>query len=117
MLVLDPWEWINEDGSFIVDDLRVYRRALRIARIIEYGGPLEPNEARGTLLECKKQPKGKKPCVGLIWVSKTDNLGILAHCHACGWSEGFVRNWQDTQWAEGMTEARRVLAEPEPVRH
>jgi len=40
MLVVDAWHWLNKDGDFITHDLRLYRRMLRIARFIEYGGRL-----------------------------------------------------------------------------
>jgi hypothetical protein len=30
-LVVDPWHWLTEDGAFIVDNLSLYRRMLRIA--------------------------------------------------------------------------------------
>jgi hypothetical protein len=59
MLVVDPWHWLTEDGSFLFDNPRLYRRMLRIARFIEYGGQLQKNEMRETLIECKRRPKGK----------------------------------------------------------
>ncbi len=59
MLVVDPWHWLTEDGHFLVDNPRLYRRMLRIARFIEYGGQLAKNETRETLVECKRRPKGK----------------------------------------------------------
>jgi hypothetical protein len=101
MLVVDPWHWLTEDGHFLVDNPRLYRQMLRIARFIEYGGTLKRNETRETLLECKRRPKGK-PCVGLMWVAKTGDDGILAHCILCKTEEAFVHNWQGTEWAEGM---------------
>jgi hypothetical protein len=77
---------------------------LRIARFIEYGGELQKNETRETPIECKCRPKGK-PCVGLMWVVKTDDDdGILAHRMVCRSEEAFIHNWQKTEWAEGMME-------------
>jgi hypothetical protein len=52
VLVVDPWHWLTEDGDFLVDNPRLYRRMLRIARLIEYGGKLQKNETRETLVEC-----------------------------------------------------------------
>ncbi|MGD0680092.1 MAG: hypothetical protein ABSC94_32320 [Polyangiaceae bacterium] len=109
MLVVDPWHWLTEDGQFLVDNPRLYRRMLRIARFIEYGGELQKNETRQTLIECKRRLKGKA-CPGLMWVMKTGDDGILAHCIACKTEETFIHNWQKTQWADGMMDS--VLVEP-----
>jgi RNA polymerase sigma-70 factor, ECF subfamily len=103
VLVVDPWHWLTEDGHFLVDNPRLYRRMLRIARFIEYGGKLQKNETRETLVECKRRPRGKA-CPGLMWVVKTDDDAILAHCMACKTDEAVVHNWQQTEWAEGMME-------------
>jgi hypothetical protein len=103
VLVVDPWHWLTEDGDFLVDNPRLYRRMLRIARFIEYGGELQKNETRETLIECKRRPKGK-PCPGLMWVVKTDDDGILAQCVLCKTQETFIHNWQKTEWADGMME-------------
>ena len=43
VLVVDPWHWLTADGDFLVDNARLYRRMLRIARFIEYGGQLQKN--------------------------------------------------------------------------
>lgn len=40
MLVVDPWHGLTEDGHLPDDNMRLRRRVLRIARLIEYGGPL-----------------------------------------------------------------------------
>lgn len=77
---------------------------LRIARFIEYGGPLAKLETRETLVECQRRPKGK-PCVGLMWVIKTDEDATLAQCMVCKTDEVYVHNWQRTEWAGGMMEA------------
>lgn len=102
-----PWHWLTEDGHFLVDNPRLYRRMLRIARFIEYGGALQKKEMRETLIECKRRPKGKA-CPGLMWVVKTGDDGILAHSIVCKTEETFIHNWQKTEWAEGM------MARPEP---
>jgi hypothetical protein len=101
VLVVDPWHWLTEDGDFLRDNPRLYRRMLRIARFIEYGGQLQKNETRETLVECKRRPGGKA-CLGLMWVMKTDDDAILAHCLLCKTEEAVVHNWQQTEWAEGM---------------
>jgi len=108
MLVVDPWHWLTKDGHFIFDNPRLYRRMLRIARFIEYGGSLQKAETRETLIECKRRPKGK-PCLGLMWVVKAEDDGILAHCVVCKTEEAFVHNWQETEWAEGMMEAVPIV--------
>ena len=112
MLVVDPWDWLDKEGYFLRDNPRLYRRMLRIARFIEYGGPLKKNETRETLIECKKRPKAK-PCVGLMWVDKTDDDGILAHCVVCKTDEAFIHNWQETEWADGMMGAVAIALEAE----
>jgi hypothetical protein len=101
MLVVDPWHWLTENGHFLVDNPRMFRRMLRVARFIEYGGPLKKNETRETLIECRRRPEGKA-CVGLMWVLKTADDGILGHCLLCKVEEVFIHNWQETVWAEGM---------------
>jgi hypothetical protein len=100
-LVVDPWHWLTEDGCFIVENSRLYRRMLRIARFIEYGGELKRGETRETLVECNRRPRGHS-CVGLMWVVKTADDAILAHCIVCRNEEAFIHNWQDTDWAHGM---------------
>jgi hypothetical protein len=104
MLVVDPWDWLTEEGELLREKPRLYRRMLRIARIIEYGGELQKNQTRETLLECKRRPVGK-PCLGLMWVMKTMDDGILASCVVCKTDEALVHNWQKTEWAEGMMPA------------
>ena len=100
MLVVDPWHWLSEDGDFLIDNPVLYRRMLRIACFIEYAGELAKNETRETLIECKRRPKGKA-CLGLMWVVKTDDDGIVAHCMACKTEEAFIHNWQETSGPRG----------------
>ena len=114
MLVVDPWHWLKENGALPIDDPRLYRRVLRIARFIEYAGPLERNETRETLVECKRRPRGKA-CPGLMWVVKTDDDGILSHCIVCKTDEALIHNWQKTEWADGMMEPVPVMLEGEPL--
>jgi hypothetical protein len=103
MLVVDPWDWLTKDGSLPYRNPRLLRRMLRIARFIEYGGQLATNETRETLVECKRRPRGKA-CLGLMWAVKTPDDAILAHCMVCKAEEAVIRNWQETEWADGMME-------------
>ena len=116
MLVVDPWHWLDKDGYFLVENPVLYRRMVRIARFIEYGGPLKKNETRETLIECSKRPK-KKPCLGLMWVVKTPDDGILAHCIVCRSEEVFIHNWQETEWADGMMEPVPVMLDEARTTH
>src|SRR5262245_10476737 len=68
MLVVDVHHWLDE-GELPHHDLRLRRRVLRVARFIEYGGPLDVRESRETLMECKRRPGGKQ-CHGLVWLSR-----------------------------------------------
>jgi hypothetical protein len=70
MLVVDPWHWLNRDGSLPYDQPRLFRKALRVAQVIEYGGTLARGELRETLLQCARRP-ARKQCPGLLWVTKT----------------------------------------------
>ena len=51
MLIVDPWHWLDKDGDLPVDNARLRRQVLRVARLIEYGGPLLPLHTRETLVE------------------------------------------------------------------
>jgi hypothetical protein len=100
MLVVDPFHWLNEDGSIPAGNARLRQNILRVARVIEYGGPLKQLEGRETLLECRKRLKGK-PCEGLLWVVKTEEDRLHAFCALCKADEMLVSNWQETEWAAG----------------
>jgi hypothetical protein len=104
MLVVDPWHWLNANGDIPTYNLHLRRQMLRIARFIEYGGPLKKLECRETLMECRKRPCGK-PCTGLMWVAKTERDEIQAFCRVCGNDEAAIHNWHETEWANGMMEA------------
>jgi hypothetical protein len=101
MLVVNPWHWLTKDGGFIVEEPRLYRRMFRIARVIEYGGPLQRGKMRETLVECKRRVRGSA-CLGVMWVAKTDRDEILARCVACRNEEALIHGWQDRDWASGM---------------
>jgi len=103
-LVVDITHWLDERGELPTADLRLRRLALRIARFIEYGGPLDPLQARETLIECKRRP-AHKPCLGLLWVMKRADDRIEVFCRACRDIEAVISDWQDTVWAEGIMPA------------
>ena len=94
-LVVDIRHWLDANGD---PDPRLRRQVLRIARLIEYGGPLEPGQTRETLIECTRRP-GQKSCLGLLWVAKTGDGRIDAFCRVCGQERIYVSGWQDTDWA------------------
>jgi hypothetical protein len=103
MLVVDPRHWLMEDGDLPKTNLRLRRQALRVARLIEYGGPLAVGESRETLVECTKRP-ARQPCLSLMWVVKTEEHAIYAYCPVCKQDEVMIHGWEDTLWAEGMME-------------
>jgi hypothetical protein len=100
MLIVDLRHWLDQNGDLPQDNLRLRRLALRVARFVEYGGPLNPGEGRETLVECSKRPRGK-PCLGPLWVYKEDDGAIHATCPVCRRDETVVHGWEDTDWAEG----------------
>lgn len=107
-LIVDIRHWLDEDGN-PVPELR--RRVLRLARLIEYGGPLVKGAARPTLVECQRRP-GRRPCPGLLWVVKTEDDRIATWCPGCDAEEVSIAGWEDTEWADGQ--CLPVLSE-EPV--
>ena len=111
MLVVDPWHWLTPDGNLPADNPPLRKQVLRVAQVIEYGGPLLKGARRETLICCTRRPN-RKPCIGLLWVEKTEQDSIHAFCPTCRTGEMLVSNWQDTIWAEGPMEP---LA-PETVR-
>jgi hypothetical protein len=111
VLVVDPWCWLEKDGGLPTNNPRLRRRIIRVARFIEYGGPLQPGESRETLVECKRRPGGHA-CLGLMWVTKTGTDAIEAFCEVCSSAEAIIHNWQETEWASGMMEP----VTPNPLR-
>lgn len=88
---------LDESGN-PVPELR--RRILRLARLIEYGGPLVHGAARRTLVECQCRP-GRHPCAGLLWVIKTEDDLISTWCPICDSQEVSIMGWEETEWADG----------------
>lgn len=98
-LVVDPWHWLEPDGSLPTSRLR--RQALRVARLIEYGADLEPGEFRPTLVECRRRPGGR-PCSGFVVVGKLPDGEIESGCPVCGGVDTLIHNWEDTFWGLGF---------------
>lgn len=102
-LIVDIRHWLDEHGDLPLDDLRLRRQALRIAQLIEAGGPLQAGQFRETLVSCSQRP-GRKPCPGLLWVQKSSDDRVFAYCLACKREEILISGWQDTMWANGPME-------------
>ena len=121
MLVVDIQHWLDESGDLPLEPMRLRRNALRIAQLIEYGGPLEVGQMRETLVACTKRP-GRKPCPGLMWVVKEADHRICSYCIACRQDELVISGREDTLWAEGMMEPLPAPPEDDhdgkpPTRH
>lgn len=100
-LSVDIRHWLTESGEPHPD---VRRPALRIARLIEYGGPLKPGQMRETLVECSRRPR-RRACEGLLWVLKSDDgVHIEAFCRICKQEHIRISGWEETEWADGAME-------------
>jgi len=99
MHIIDPWHWLNEDGD-IQDIPRLRGQTIRVAQIIEYGGPLPVMHGRETLIPCRRRPE-RKPCTGFLVVLKQQDNSLRAYCPICHGDEYLIHNWEETQWAEG----------------
>jgi hypothetical protein len=113
ILVVDPAHWLDQDGNF-PEDARLRRRMLRIARFIEYGGPIPQRSIRETLVECDRRPK-RVACPGLMWVRKEADDSIVAFCIVCRTDQVLIHSWQETLWANGMMDP--VLEDDLPMLH
>ncbi len=102
MIVVDPHHWMTEEGD-IPEIPRLRSQMLRVATLIEYGGPMARMHGRETLLPCSRRP-GRKPCPGLLVVVKRADDALHAFCPTCGSNEFLIHDWQDTPWAEGPME-------------
>lgn len=109
-LSVDIRHWLDEHGA---PGAPVRRKALWIARMIEYGGPLEPGFARETLIECTQRPQ-RRPCQGLLWVAKQPDGRIDAWCPACDQVNILISGWEGTLWAHGPMAPVGPL-EPKPT--
>jgi hypothetical protein len=101
--ILDIRHWLDDRGELPHDNPQIRRRALRIAQLIEAGGPLEPGQLRETLVACSSRPN-RKPCMGLLWVEKSNDERVCAYCVVCRREEIVISGWQDTIWANGPME-------------
>jgi len=99
-LIVDIRHWLDERGDLPRYDARLFRKALRVAQLIEAGGPLEAGQFRETLVACSLRPD-RKPCTGLLWVEKTSDERIWAYCVSCKREEIWISGWQHTLWADG----------------
>jgi hypothetical protein len=109
-LSVDIRHWLDEHGAPAEP---VRSKALWVARMIEYGGPLEPGFMRETLIECTMRPKRRR-CLGLLWVMKRPDDRIEAWCGVCEQLLVVVSGWRETEWAEGMMEPVPE-SEPAPI--
>ena len=111
--VIDIRHWLDENGGPATP---VRRQALRIARLIEYGGPLEEKYARETLVECSRRV-ARRACPGLLWVTKLEDGRLEASCPVCRREHLVISGWEETVWAEGPMEPigpeAEVLRAPE----
>jgi hypothetical protein len=101
MLVVNIRHWLDDRGELPLSPAPLRKNALRVARLIEYGGPLRVGEARETLVECTKRVD-RKPCPGLMWVLKPEKATILAECVHCGRDQVHITGWEFTIWADGV---------------
>ncbi len=98
--VIDIQHWLDEDG-FPVPALR--KQVLRIARLIESGGPLRVLQSRETLVECRRRVQ-RRACEGLLWITKVDDGTLEAVCPNCLRERVVVRGWESTEWAMGPSD-------------
>lgn len=98
--VINIQHWLDENGAPAPP---VRRQALRIARLIEYGGPLAVGYGRETLVECSRRVDRRR-CEGLLWVAKATNATLEAFCPVCRREDLVISGWEETEWAEGPME-------------
>ena len=88
--VINIQHWLDDDGIPVP---ALSRQVLRVARLIESGGPLRVRESRETLVEFSRRVR-RKPCEGLLWVTKLDDETIEACCPVCIRERILVRGWE-----------------------
>jgi len=98
--VINIQHWLDENGAPAPP---VRRQALRIARLIEYGGPLATGYGRETLVECSRRVDRRR-CEGLLWVAKASDGTLVACCPVCRREDLVISGWEDTDWADGPME-------------
>ena len=95
--VVNLSHWLDEDGWPAAP---VRRQALKVARLVEYGGPLAVGYSQPTLIECSRKVN-RRPCEGLLWVVKVDGSTIEAYCPDCDREHYVITGWLTTLWADG----------------
>ena len=98
--VINIQHWLDERGAPAAP---VRRQARRVARLIEYAGPLEVGYTRATLVECSRRVD-RRPCLGLLWVGKSNAATIEAFCLDCQREHLVISGWETTVWAAGPME-------------
>lgn len=98
MLIVDPWDWLDENGDIPTGNPRLRRNVVAVLRVVEYGSWLEPEDETETLIECRRRPGGRR-CPGLLRVRKERNNSLLAFCPECDSDEMLVSDWEGTRWA------------------
>ncbi len=114
VLVVDIRHWLDENGCLPAGPPALRRNALRMAQLIEYGGPLAEGHMRETLVPCRKRP-ARKACPGLMWVVKEADQRIYGFCMVCRRDEVVISGWQDTDWADGMMEPAPVALDGDAI--
>jgi len=107
-LVVNIQDWLDEKGR---PERHLRRRVLRLARLIEYGGPMRADTWRETLVECSRRPMGVA-CDGLLWVTKRVDDLIEAWCPLCRGEQIYISGWQSTDWAAGPMVPEPMDARP-----
>ena len=98
--VINIQHWLDENGEPVQ---AIRKQVLRVARLIEYGGPLEVGHARATLVECSRRVK-RRGCEGLLWVVKANTTTLEAFCLDCRREHLLISGWELTEWADGPME-------------
>jgi hypothetical protein len=93
--VVNPWHWLDADGSLPLEP-RLRKRVARVAQCIEYGGVLRIGQARQTLIPCRA-----RGCLGFMVVLKQKDDAIQAFCASCTQDEFLIYEWEETPWAKG----------------
>jgi hypothetical protein len=109
--VINIQHWLDEHGA---PARAVRKQALRVARLIEYGGQLEVGHARETLVECSRRVN-RRACDGLLWVVKADAQTIEAYCPICRRERLLISGWEETVWADGPMEPLPPITDELPL--
>lgn len=109
--VVNLTHWLDDDGWPATP---VRRQALKIARMVEYGGPLGVGYSRPTLIECSRRIN-RRPCEGLLWVRKINATTLEAYCADCDRDHYVITGWETTLWADGPLEPLPPPRMPSPA--